>query len=266
MVEESNLINTESSQFANPKLNNSIHYQQRSIRSFTKLMIGGISLGLDELKHRMKIWEEKAQLNHMPTGLESPSKQNSLASNTDTVFPYEIIEGSVPQRDMGYALIGLIFDSQKRIISTSKKLGRIGKGIVRVTNPISRPLNRNWLLPPLRKRYEMLIQRGENEINRLTLEGRSEYNQSRKMAQIAFDDSFEEAVDSLATNPDVQELIQSQGMGLANEVIDEVRERTVSADNFLDGMVRHLLRMKPRSQIPAPKLKSRKDASPKHPI
>jgi cytochrome P450 len=50
----------------------------------------------------------------------------------------------------------------------------------------------------------------------------------------------------------VQTLIQGQSIGLAAEVRDEVRERTVTADSVLDTVVRHLLRLTPTSELPVP--------------
>jgi hypothetical protein len=55
-----------------------------------------------------------------------------------------------------------------------------------------------------------------------------------------------------AQNPEVQELVQTQSIGLAEEVVEEVRERTVSADNFVEGIVRAVLRRPSRSQLPYP--------------
>lgn len=54
-------------------------------------------------------------------------------------------------------------------------------------------------------------------------------------------------------NPEaVQELIQGQSLGLAEEVMDQVRERTVTADSLLETMVRGILRRAPRESLPEP--------------
>jgi hypothetical protein len=72
------------------------------------------------------------------------------------------------------------------------------------------------------------------------------------MAEIAFDDTMESSVQYLAERPEIQDLIQSQGIGLASEVVDEVRERTISADTVLEGVFRAILRRTPRSELPPP--------------
>lgn len=59
----------------------------------------------------------------------------------------------------------------------------------------------------------------------------------------------------LQENPDaVQELVQGQSIGLAGEMLDEVRERTVTADSLAERIVRTLLKRTPRSEIPEPPL------------
>ncbi len=50
----------------------------------------------------------------------------------------------------------------------------------------------------------------------------------------------------------VQGLLQSQGQSLANEVINQVRGRTVTADSFAEMLTRSLLRRPPREQLPEP--------------
>jgi 16S rRNA A1518/A1519 N6-dimethyltransferase RsmA/KsgA/DIM1 with predicted DNA glycosylase/AP lyase activity len=59
-------------------------------------------------------------------------------------------------------------------------------------------------------------------------------------------------IDYLTTNPEVQELVQLQSTSLATEVVEEVRERSVSADTFLEGIARSLLRRVPRAFLPEP--------------
>lgn len=82
--------------------------------------------------------------------------------------------------------------------------------------------------------------------------GRAEEARSRALARVAFDKTVDQYIEYLTTNPEVQELVQTQSTGLANEVIEEVRERTVSADSLLEGMARSFLRRLPRRALPPP--------------
>lgn len=64
-------------------------------------------------------------------------------------------------------------------------------------------------------------------------------------------------------NPEaVQDLIQGQSLGLAEEVMDQVRERTVTADSLLETMVRAILRRTPRENIPEPPDAIKQQAAP----
>lgn len=60
-------------------------------------------------------------------------------------------------------------------------------------------------------------------------------------------------IDYLNAHPDsVQNLVQGQSISLAGDVMDEVRERTVTADSVVELIVRNILRRKPREQLPPP--------------
>ena len=49
----------------------------------------------------------------------------------------------------------------------------------------------------------------------------------------------------------VQEIIQQQSLGMADEAIEEMRERTVTGDFLLERPVRSILRRRPRESVPA---------------
>jgi hypothetical protein len=60
-------------------------------------------------------------------------------------------------------------------------------------------------------------------------------------------------IDYLNEHPDaVQNLIQGQSVSLASDVLDGVRERTVTADSLAESIVRGLLGRKPRGDVPEP--------------
>jgi hypothetical protein len=62
-------------------------------------------------------------------------------------------------------------------------------------------------------------------------------------------------INYLNANPaQVQTLLQGQSLGLASQVRDEIRERTVTADGLVDAVVRNILRLKPREALAPPPL------------
>ncbi len=62
----------------------------------------------------------------------------------------------------------------------------------------------------------------------------------------------DEFINQLAENPELQDLVTQQGLSLASEARDEVRERTVSADNLVEALARRILRRMPRAELPGP--------------
>ncbi len=72
-------------------------------------------------------------------------------------------------------------------------------------------------------------------------------------------------IDYLNAHPaQVQTLLQGQSLGLASQVRDEIRERTVTADGLVDTIVRNLLRLKPREELPPPPLEVQRRALSAH--
>jgi hypothetical protein len=225
----------------------------RGVRDISRLAIGGISIGIDNLQNRLNKWEDQAAI--------SPSDQRMLKTHADR---YPLPQSStqiIPANDtvddtnldlVRYALIGLIFESQYQVQSSYKTFKKVGKLSGRLSSPFLNTLESTKVLSPARSRYNRLVSRGEQEVNRWITLGRSEHIRSRQMAEIAFDDTLESSVQYLAESPDIQDLVQSQGIGLASEVVDEVRERTISADTVLEGVFRAILRRKPRSELPPP--------------
>ncbi|MGB7116182.1 MAG: hypothetical protein WBD56_08550 [Anaerolineales bacterium] len=222
------------------------------LRSLSRLMIGSVGLGIDEFQRHLSSWDEEYQLSQIQN--ESSNYHPSSIENNDkvTVIPYEEIDNDQLSNDFRFTIIGLLFETQDKLQSRLQTVSRAGRLINDVTTPIVRPFTRSWLIPPLRRRYDALVDRGEEELNRWKSLGRSEYIRSRAMAQTAIESTYQETVDTLANDPEIQELIQTQGIGLAVEVVDELRERSVSADTFLDGFVRALLRRTPRAELPLP--------------
>ena len=231
-----------------------------SFRSITRLMIGSMGLGIDEFQRHLSSWDEDYQYSQIQN--EPSNYHPSTIENKDkiSVIPYEEIESDQPSNDFRFTLIGLLFETQDKFNSRLQTVSRAGRLINDVTTPIVRPFTRSWLIPPLRRRYDALVERGEDELNRWTTLGRSEYIRSRAMAQTAVESTYQETVDTLSNDPEIRDLIQTHGVGLAGEVVDELRERSVSADNFLDGFVRALFRRTPRAELPPPPEEVQKSA------
>lgn len=150
------------------------------------------------------------------------------------------------------ALIGWLFEAEDRLEANTRRLGRLQSRLGVTAESFLRPFTHNRLTRPVRRRIERLAGRGEQELERWIARGRREESRGKRLAQAAYSQTIDEYIEYLARNPEVQELVQSQSEGLAGEVIEEVRERTVSADTFLEGFARRLLRLTPRGDLPEP--------------
>jgi hypothetical protein len=52
---------------------------------------------------------------------------------------------------------------------------------------------------------------------------------------------IDEVLDYMAKNPEVRQLIEQQGMSMADTAVGEVRERTATADMWIERIARSLL-------------------------
>lgn len=243
------------------------------LRSLTRLLIGGLEEGLDELQRLLLVWEEEAtRMNgEPPEDGRSPHPARLPATipgpgATDTA-PQAGDAGRDPLHDLlRYAIIGMIFESQEKLTAGARQAGRVSRLIGRLSAPVIKPvaaLGSNWLLRPLTRRYAHLVERGASEVERWIARGRREDRYSRTLAWVAFDKTVDEYIEYLTQNPEVKDLVQQQSSSLATEVIEEVRERTVSADTFLEGLARSLLRRLPRSRLPEPPPVVQQSAAPR---
>ena len=210
------------------------------LRSLTRLVIGGVEISADELLRRLKTWESEVE-----HAFSEASAENTAGERSASI-------ADMPSTRARYAVIGLIFEMQDGVRSGLSTLGRMDRLISRLVSPVLEPLLGSRLLTPTRRRYNRLVARGQSEIERWVSIGQIEDARSRMLAEKGFDEVVDTYIEYLASNPELQELVQSQSTGLANEVVEEVRERTVSADTFLEGLARSLLRRLPRSALPEP--------------
>jgi hypothetical protein len=132
--------------------------------------------------------------------------------------------------------------------STSKALGRISKWFY----PMLRPVKDSRFLSPFRNRFSILVEKGEDEVKQWVEIGRVEEQKGQQMAEDTFYDIIDFWVHYFAEDPEVVGLVTSQSVSFAEEVIEEVRERAVSADNYIEGLVRYFLRRTPRNDLPEP--------------
>lgn len=235
--------------------------KREALRSLTRLLIGGGISGAEALIRQMRTWE--AELERLRTALPNPRDEE------------EAFEFSQPPAEettmvlLRYAFIGWLIESQDRTVRRAQQINKITLGLWRIAEPwvrpLKKPLSSSRTLRVLRQRYAGFRARGEDELDRWIALGRQEELRSRDLANLALKRTVDQNIAYLAHNPELEQLVETQSTGLANEVVEEVRERTVSADTFLEGLARSLLRKAPRSDLPEPSESVRKLAEGRHP-
>ncbi len=223
-----------------------------ALRSTTRLLVGLALIGGDELLKRLQALE---QLNDAQPFDRAAMDERIRTSPTGQYVP----------DDIRYALIGLAFELQDQVrVQTPRLLAAADQIISDVTRPAQGLLNRLPLVGSLGKtlglQYDTLQKRGEDRLQRWIALGRQEEARSRVLADQTFTRIVDDVIDYLADKPEVQNLIAGQTTGLATEVLNEVRERTVSGDSFLEGIVRSVLRKAPRAELPPPSTEIRQSA------
>lgn len=207
-------------------------------KAILRLLVGLTLEGTDELSRRLREWE--SQLMQKSETVLSPSTDSGDMSEGDRLY---------------YALIGMAFTMRQRaednVADWFSLFGRATQYMSDAADTLARnPLLRPFV-KPIRDRADALGQQMQNEIERWIEIGKAEEQHSRALARVAVPEIVEDVLQIMAENPELQALIQRQSVGLAEEVVDSVREVTVTADAVLEGLVRKLLNRKPRQQLPA---------------
>lgn len=233
--------------------------------SLTRLAVGGLLSGMDLLVDRLLTWEVIRLRSH-GVGLPVSGAQPGQDENPDEpVVPLLHYRYSQQFEDTRYALVGLIFAIRQELLDGANRLDSLQRRIARRL-PVVDPAHRgNFVTRGLYTRLDELARRGEQEVNKLIEIGRLEGDISRNLVDVAVYNTVDDSLEYLAENPEVKELVQTQSTGLAGEFIEEIRERTVSADNFVEGVVRYILRRPARLDLPPPPPEVRKRAERLHP-
>jgi hypothetical protein len=223
-----------------------------ALRSTTRLLVGLALIGGDELLRRLQMLEHAIDT--------TPPDPDEMAARIRT----SPMGQHIPD-DIRHALIGLAFEMQDQVrVQTPRLLAAADQIISDVTRPAQSVLNHLPIVGPLSRslglQYGAMQKRGEDRLKRWIAIGQREEARSRVLADQTFTRIVDDVIDYLADKPEVQDLIAGQTTGLASEVLDEVRERTVSGDSFLEGIVRAVLRKTPRAELPPPSIEIRQSA------
>lgn len=210
----------------------------------TSLLVGSAIEGSNELLGRLREYE--AELNAQTAGDAASAEGAAAADARQPGDPETSFD------TLRYMLVGLMFDAQRSVGRGIGLAARTTDSYLTMAVKASRPLTHNALTRPFQRRIDRLAARGQTRVARWIEDGRATEPRSRALARMTYNEIVDDFINHLAENPEVQALVTKQSLGLASEVRDEVRERTVTADNVVESLVRRILRREPRTALPEP--------------
>lgn len=199
--------------------------------AFIRLLLGGTAELTDLFLQVLANWESEIAHRHETTIVEEEEDLGDI---------------------LRYLLIGLTFESQHTVRSSVGTVGSWVLGAAGATAALSRPITNSWLFSPARRGASAFTRRLDARIAELVRIGRSQEFAGRVMAEHALEDSVDWLMNYIAQNPDIRNLVQQQAIGFSEEITVGVRERAITSDNVIDGLLRKLLRRTPRSDLPGP--------------
>ena len=198
-----------------------------------RLLVGGALVGTRELRLRLERWQQ---------AIPDPASTQAVAPRTAS-----------PSDAFRYTLMGMMFETESRV---RRRFSNMRRRLARASHEANLFYTtvmsdmRYTPLDPIRARFEEMVYRATMTLDRWADRGRMEEQQSRDMAQEAVVSVIDELLDYMARNPEVRELIEQQGLSMAETAVDEVRERTATADMWIERIARGLLH-RPASENPA---------------
>jgi hypothetical protein len=198
-----------------------------------RLLVGGALVGTRELRLRLEQWQQ---------AIPDAASIQAVAPRTAS-----------PSDALRYTFVGMMFETESRV---RRRFSIMRRRLARASHEANRFYAtvmsdmRYTPLDPLRVRFEEMVYRATMTLDRWADRGRMEEQQSRDMTQEAVVSVIDELLDYMARNPEVRELIEQQGLSMAETAVDEVRERTATADMWIERVARGLLH-RPASENPA---------------
>jgi hypothetical protein len=201
-----------------------------NLRAVTRFLVGSTIEGTVEFTRRLQAWEA-----YLREEMPEDTPKLSEASEQDL---------------MRYALIGFIFEGGETGRTLLKKLLKVPGGVARTAVRPTKSVANSRLTGPIRRRIDRMADRGQEQVVRWIKRGHVEEPLSRELARLGVQEITDEFINRLAENEELKELVQEQSVGLAGEAVEQVRERTFSADTLVERIARAVTRRSPRLTPP----------------
>jgi hypothetical protein len=206
------------------------------VQLVSRLVVGLLLTGADELLSRLRAAQQRLEAGGGLAGADVIPDDETMA------------------QVVGYLALGVAMRGQRRLARVVKRglrlttdaASRVLGTANRVTdNRLARPIR-----APVERRMWELFMEGQAAIG----EGRREVYASRSLSDETLNQLIEEVIQTVAENPEltgaIERVVAGQGVGLGGTMMGSARHLGVSADDATEGLVRRLLRRKPRRELP----------------
>ena len=194
------------------------------------LMLGAALLGMNEFRNRLT------------------DKQIILATTSQPEEP--LILADDEQDELRYALIGLILNTPGVIGRGVSRVSQVANTGLRRVSGLLKPLTSSRGFQPINDRFDQVVARGERIVYDWMEAGRRGEKTSQAILQKTTDDVIGDVVNMLAKRPEISELVQQQGIGMAEDLTDQLQGRTAAADTILERIVFSLIPGKNKDTTP----------------
>jgi hypothetical protein len=202
----------------------------------TRILVGLLTSGSGELMQRLRELEQDVEANRDYVEIGQGFADDST---------YELLR---------YLALGLLMRGQRTAIRGVRSGLYLSLGTASWVFDKVDGLTDNWLMRPIRRPIASRLRSLADTTSAIIDEGRREEELSRWLAKEAALTTMDDVVDVVAENPEVTQVIQQvvtgQGVGLATVMRDNARQIGKSSDDFVDGMLRRVLRRRPREALP----------------
>ncbi len=194
------------------------------LKFLLRLLIGSAVEGSDEFRRRARLWRAEMSVS-------DPSKM--VISD----------EYETDASKLRYSLIGLLFHSVDAGYNSISFLERASSRAYTLVSRAFAPLTSSRFWQPVQERFDFYGSVGESIVDSWIRTGRREEQVSRALARKqAYDEIVNDLIAYLAQKPEVRDLIQQQSVGMAEEIVGDIRERSSEFDSQLEERVNRLLR------------------------
>jgi uncharacterized RDD family membrane protein YckC len=219
----------------------------------TRVTLGSALIALDTVNERLDRLDDAEG--------QQPAGRRSLEDVLVPMSEWQEQFGVAADRPMRHLVLGMMIDARSRAGATARFLNGIGNSMAGAIKFLLQPVRSRRVFRPVRQGFGKAVDRGDSQVERWRAMGRAEDARSRALAETALSSAAGETMDELVTNERVevfiQEIIEAQTVGIVDEIIEEIRERSVSSDNFFERPVRRLFRRPERAQLPEPEFDPR---------